>query len=177
MEYLKELEYKLDKLIEQLKDELSTIRTNRPTPKLIENIEVEYAGQQVSIKQLGSIGVELPRSLVVNPWSKETTPQIAKAIEGAKLGVTASVQGNIIRVVLPELTEERRQELSKITKNIAEKIKIHMRTLRDEVNKKINNEPDEDQKFRNKEKLQNMVDSFNKGIDSLVENKLNELSN
>lgn len=177
MEYLEELKQKFDRLIGELKEELATIRTNRPTPKLIEDIPAIYAEQSLPIKQLGSIAAELPRNLIITPWDKEAATSIAKGIEDAKLGVTSSVQGNVVRVTLPELTDERREELSKIAKKIAEDTRIKMRILRDDVNKKVNGEADEDTKFRNKEKLQKSVDSFNESVDNLIESKISEISN
>ena len=116
MEYLEELKQKFDKLLIYLREELSAIRTNRPTPKMIEDIYVEYADDSLPIKQLGSIAIELPRNLLVTPWDKESIPAIAKGIENAKLGVSVSAQGNRIRITLPELTGERKEEMSKITK-------------------------------------------------------------
>jgi len=176
MDYLKDLEQKLNKLIKELKDEISSIRTNRPTPKLIENVQVSYSDSSLPIKQLASIGVEPPRDLIVTPWDSGAVQSIAKAIEDAGLGVTSSVQGTVVRVTLPELTSERREELSKLAKNIAEQVRIKMRTLRDEAHKKVNQESDEDEKFRKKEDLQKIVDKFNKEIDNSVSAKLEELS-
>ena len=176
MEYLDDLEKTFDKLLVELKDELSTIRTNRPTPKLIEDIEAVYFEQSMPIKQLGTISVELPRNLVVTPWDKEAINSISKGIEDAKLGFTSSVQGSVVRITLPQLTEERREELRRIAKNIAEQVRIKMRVSRDEINKKVNQEPDEDIKFINKEKLQKLVDNFNNKVDELVDLKLSEIS-
>ena len=176
MEYLEELQQKFDKLLVELKDELLTIRTNRPTPKLIEDIQVDYAGQPLPIKQLGSIAIELPRSLLVTPWDKESISTIAKSIENAKLGVTSSVQGSVVRVTLPELTDERKKEMSKIVKKIAEETRIKMRIVRDDANKKVNAEQDENIKFSNKEKLQKSVDAFNSTIDGFILSKLVELN-
>ncbi len=176
MEYLEGLKKKLDQLIIKLKDELVGIRTNRPTPKLIEDIKVDYAGQILTIKHLGAIGVEPPRSLVITPWSGESIPLIAKAIETANLGVGTTVQGNIVRITLPELTEERRQELIKLAKSAAEQTRIKMRIERDEIHKKVNEEDDKDERFRLKEKLQKIVDSFNERVDEAVESKLQEIT-
>ncbi len=176
MEYLKSFEAKLGPLLNRLKEEFSAIRTNRPSPKLIENVRVDYLGQTVTIKQLGAIGVEPPRSLLITPWSADTVPYIAKGIESANLGISAVPQGNTIRIQLPELTEERREELTKLTKSIAETSRIKMRMERDEVMKKINQEGDKDVKFKAKESLQKLVDKFNEEVDSLVESKLNEIS-
>ncbi len=175
MEYLDELKKKFDGLIQELKDEFSTIRTNRPTPKLIEDIKAEYVEQSLTIKQLGSIGIEHPRSLIVTPWDVESGAQVAKAIEEANLGLSVAVQGNVVRITLPDLTNERRDELSRIVKTTAEKIRIKMRTLREEVHRKVNQEPDNDDKFRGKENLQKIVDNFNGAVDKQVEDKLKEI--
>ena len=176
MEYLKELEQKFSTRTTKFKEELTSIRTNRPTPKLVDSIRAEYAGQFLAINQLGSISIEPPRSIIITPWNKETAPSITKAIEAANIGVSAAQQGNIIRVTLPELTEERRQELIKLVRKMAEETRIRMRIERDEVNKFVNKEPDKNQKFRAKEDLQRLVDKFNEEIDLTVESKIAEIS-
>ena len=142
----------------------------------MDSIKAEYAGQFLAINQLGSISIEPPRSIIITPWSKETAPSITKAIEAANIGVSAAQQGNIIRVTLPELTEERRQELIKLVGKMAEETRIRMRIERDEVNKVVNKEPDKNQKFRAKEDLQGLVDKFNEEIDLTVESKIAEIS-
>lgn len=176
MDYLTNLSAKFDALIGELKEELSAIRTNRPTPRLIEDIPVQYGEQTLLIKQVGSIMAEAPRNLIVTPWDKESLNNIVKAIEEAKLGLTPSVSGAVVRVTLPQLTDERRQELMKTVKGISEEIRIKMRISRDEVNKLINQDPDDDGKFRNKEKLQKLVDSFNAKVDELTDAKIKEIS-
>ena len=176
MEYLENLELTFNKLLTDLKDDLSTIRTNRPTPKLIEDIEAVYLGTSMPIKPLGTISVEPPRNLVVTPWDKEAINSVSKAIEDAKLGFSSSVMGAVVRVALPQLTDERRKELDRIVRNIAEQNRIKMRVVRDEVNKRVNQETDQDTKFRNKEKLQKLVDAFNEKLDESVESKLTEIS-
>ena len=158
-----------------LKDELSGIRTNRPTPKLVEDIEAEYAEQMLPIKQIGSISIEAPRNLIITPWDKSATGAVAKAVESAGLGLTAAPQGNVVRISFPPLTEERREELGKLIGKMAEEARIKMRIARDEVNKKVNAEPDEDVKFKNKDKLQKLVDEFNEEVDKLIEAKLVEI--
>ena len=176
MEYLKTLEGKFSGLLTKFKEELSSVRTNRPTPKLVESVRAEYAGGSLAINQLGSISVEPPRSIIVTPWSQDAVAPIAKAIEAANIGVSAAAQGNVVRVTLPELTEERRQELIKLVRKMAEETRIKMRIERDETNKIINREADKDQKFRAKEELQKLVDKFNEEVESLTENKITEIS-
>ncbi len=177
MEYLEEFGEKLNKITGELKEELAGIRTNRPTTKLIENIITDYAGQPIQIKQLGTIGIELPRNLLVTPWDKNAIPIIIKAVENANIGVSVSSQENIVRISLPELTDERREELIKLVKNAVEKSRIKMRTLRDDVHKLATNENDEDEKFRKKEELQSIVDSFNREVDGVLKTKIDEINN
>ena len=176
MEHLKELEQKFNTLTLKFKDELSSVRTNRPTPKLVDSIKAEYAGQFLAVNQLGSISVEPPRSIIVTPWSTDSAPSIVKAIEAANIGVSAVQQGNIVRITLPELTEERRQELIKLVRKMAEETRIRMRIERDEVNKIINQEADKNEKFRAKEALQKLVDKFNQEVDEVINAKIQEIS-
>ena len=176
MEYLKRLEEKFNNLSVKFKDEMGSVRTNRPTPRLVESIKAEYAGSFLAVNQLASISVEPPRSIIITPWSTDAAPGIAKAVEAANIGVSAAQQGNVIRVTLPELTEERRQELIKLIRKMAEETRIKMRVERDEVNKLVNKESDKNQKFRAKEDLQKLVDKFNGEIDSVLEAKIREIS-
>lgn len=176
MEHLKELEQKFNTLALKLKDELSSVRTNRPTPKLVDSIKAEYAGQFLAVNQLGSISVEPPRSIIVTPWSTDSAPSIVKAIEAANIGVSAVQQGNVVRITLPELTEERRQELIKLVGKMAEETRIRMRIERDEINKIINQEADKNEKFRAKEALQKLVDKFNQEVDGVIDAKIQEIS-
>ena len=176
MDYLNDLDKTFQKLLGDLREEFSLIRTNRPTSKLIEDINAIYMNQPIPIKQLGTISVEPPRNLVISPWDKGSINSIAKAIDDAKLGFTSSVMGDVIRITLPQLTDERREELSRVVRKTSEEIRIKMRVARDEVNKRINQEPDEDIKFKNKERLQKLVDSFNEAVDGLVGSKITEIS-
>jgi ribosome recycling factor len=175
MDHLNEAEQKFNKTLEWLAEELATIRTNRPTPKLIENIKVDYFGQEMPIKQVGTILVEAPRDLVVTAWDKNMIAIIAKAIEKENLGLSVAVQGNSVRVTLPELTVERREELRKIARTTAEEARIRMRQQREEYQKKIK-ELDEDEKFRGKEALQKKVDAFNQSVMELIEKKDKEIN-
>ena len=175
MELIEQIKEKFNALVGTFKEELSGIRTNRPTPKLIENIEVDYLGQMTPIKHIGSIGVELPRDLVVSVWDQGAASNVSKAINEAKLGVNVSEQGKIIRVQLPELTEERKQELIKVIKVMAENVRIKMRNERDEAQKTIKEDKDEDVVFKGKERLQGLVDTFNKEIEDLTARKTKEI--
>lgn len=176
MEYLKEAEKEFNRFLDSFKEELAIFRTNRPTTKLVENIKVDYFGQFLPVKQLGSLSIELPFDIVVAVWDKNAAAPVAKAVKDANLGLDVSDQGNIVRVKLPSLTAERRDELAKIIKLTAENTRIKMRIERDAVNKKVNEELDKDAKFRMKEGLQKLVNKFNEVVDKLVGDKLKEIS-
>ncbi len=176
MENLKEFQNQINEFLNSFKEEISIIRTNRPSPKIIENIYVNYMDQAMQLKQLGNITVEMPRDIIITLWDKNLIPIVAKAIETANLGLGVSSGENIVRAKLPELTIERRDEIIKLVKSIAEEIRIKMRRKRDDVNKSISMEIDKDLKFRMKDDLQKKVDQFNDSMDSLIEYKIKELS-
>jgi ribosome recycling factor len=175
MEYIDQISKRFDFVLENLKEEMMSIRTNRPSPKLVEDVKVNYMGQVVSVKQLGSISVEPPRDLIINVWDQSAISNIVNAIEAANLGVGTSNQGKQVRVSLPQMTEERKQELIKMIKSMSEDGRIKMRVERDEAVKNIKELKDEDDRFRAKEKLQILVDTFNSGIDDLVEKKTKDI--
>ncbi|MBU2101643.1 ribosome-recycling factor [Patescibacteria group bacterium] len=175
MEHLVMTEKRFNEIIEILKEGLQTIRTNRPNPKLIEDVKVNYLNQFIPIKQLGSTNIEIPRDLVVNVWDQSAVAPIVSAIESANLGVGVSSQGKTVRVTLPALTEERKQELVKLVKSISEENRIKMRLERDEAVKKTKDLKDEDERFRAKEKLQKLVDGFNKMADELTAKKTEDI--
>ena len=175
MEYINQVSKHFDSILENLREEIMSIRTNRPSPKLVEDIKVNYLGQMISVKQLGSIAVELPRDLVINVWDQNSAASIINAIEAANLGVGISNQGKQVRVSLPQLTEEREQELIKMVRAMSEESRIKMRIERDEAIKSIRELKDEDERFRAKEKLQTLVDTFNSGTEELVNKKTKDI--
>jgi ribosome recycling factor len=177
---LLQLNEELAAAIQHFKDEIGGIRSNRPTPKLVEDIKVDYFGQQLPIKQLASVSVVPPRELQISAWDAQSAPLIGKAIDAANIGVTANVQGNVIHVNLPPLSEERRQELVKLIKNISEEHRIRIRSLREKYNKSIkqaedDKEIDKDQRFRFQERNQKAVNESNKEIEEIVDNKIKEI--
>lgn len=165
-------------LIESFKKEVIAIRGNRPSPVLVENLKVDYFGQTLSIKQLGSIGIIPPREIDINLWDKNAMPGVVKAVEAA--GFTANYEDKLLRINLPPLNEERRQELVKAVKKIGETFKIQLRNQRDEINKEVaqsfeSKEISEDQKFKLKEEIQKNVDLTNKEIENILDRKIKEL--
>ena len=181
MDFVKELEQKLKVVVDSFKQELFGIRTNRPTAKLVEDIRVDYAGQSLMIKQLGSISIIPPKEIDISVWDSSAVASIAKALESSKLGISANIDGNLIRINLPSLTQERRDELAKLVKSIAEQNRIKIRAGRDDANKKIEqlfkeSKISEDQKFKDRKKIQEAVDKVNNGIEALLAGKIKEIN-
>ncbi len=175
-----DLEIKFNEFLEYFKSQLAAIRGSRPSPKLVEDIQVDYFGQKMPLKQLGSISVNLPREILISVWDKQAVGPVSKAIESSNLNVSANIDGTLIRINLPPLSSERRQELIKIIKKESEETRIKIRSLRDETNKKINQQEEsgeitEDQKFKLKEQIQKAVDKANDNIESMLEKKIKEI--
>lgn len=172
MNYLEQLE----KIVSLFKDELVAIRANRPTPKLVEDIKVDYMGQSLPLKQVASISIVPPREIQVSVWDKNNIDNVVKAIEQSNVGINPSVGGNLIRINLPPLSQERRQELVKLVGQISENYRIRIRSLRDDYNKQIkNSEGGEDERFEQQEQLQKSVDESNEKIKELLKNKIKEI--
>lgn len=178
---LNELEAKGQAILDSLKKALAAVRTTRPNAALVEDLKTSYYNQMTPIKQLGTISVQPPREIVIQVWDKAAVPSVAKAIELSTLNLSANIDGQVIRIFLPELSQERRDELIKHIKKVMEEHKIQMRHLRDETNKKIQTafdgkEMDEDQKFKTKEQVQKEVDELNGGMEKVLENKIREIN-
>jgi len=178
--FLKESEVELKALAQVLDGELKMIRSNRPSVELLEGIKVNLYEQWMTIRELGSIGLQMPRDILISVWDKTAIGAVVKAIEDAKIGLSVSSDGNVIRASLPVLTDERKVELSKLIKKNVEEMRIQVRNKRDEAMKKVKaakdaKEVNEDQEFKVKEKLQKLVEDINGQIEKLLENKLKEI--
>ena len=177
---IQSLEIKIKESLEYLKSQFAAVRGGRPSPKLVEDISIDYFGQRMPIKQAGSISVNPPREILISVWDRQAVSIVAKAIESSNLNVSANTDGNLIRINLPPLSAERRQELAKVVKKESEEARIKIRSLRDEVNKKIrqreeNGEITEDQEFKLKEQIQKSIDKANKDIEEMLEKKIKEI--
>ena len=171
---------KTAEIIKYFKDQISSIRSGRPTPKLVENLPVDYLNQKMTIKQLGSISIVPPTTIQISVWDAQAIFSVSKAIESSNLSVVANIDGNLVRINLPPLSSERRQDLIKVVKKEAEEAKIKIRHIRDEENKKINRQEEEgeigeDQKFKLKEETQKEIDKANEEIERILENKIKEI--
>ncbi len=177
---LKKAEEKMKAVIENTQREFSTIRTGRASPSLLENIKADYYGTPTPINQMSKVSNPEPRMLLIQPWDKTAVKEIEKAILKSDLGLNPNVDGEIIRLVIPQLTEERRKELVKIVKNKAEEQRVSIRSIRREANeelKKMQGEGDisEDNYHRALENTQELTNDYIEKIDKLLEEKEKEI--
>ncbi len=168
-------------VVEWLSKEFSGIRTGRATPALLDSIQVESYGARVPIQQVGSVGVEDPRTLRISPWDGSMVKVIEKAITDANFGVSVASDDRGVRVIFPELTGERRIQLIKLAKARLEDARISLRKNRDETLKDVErktkeSEITEDERFRIKEELQKRIDKLNATLDSMLEKKEAEIN-
>jgi len=162
---LRNIEEKMRISVEILKKELSTIRTGRATPALIEHIKVEYVGVPTPLNQIASISAPEARLLVVQPWDRNSIHDVEKAILQSDLGLNPHSDGNVIRLPIPPLSEERRQELIKIVRRKVEERRIIIRNLRREAMDELkrlekNKDISQDEHKRTADQLQKITDSF-----------------
>jgi ribosome recycling factor len=164
-EILNEAENRMQKAVEALRRELSTIRTGRASPSLVDRLTVDYFGTHTPLNQLASISVPEPRMLSIQPWDKTSIPIIEKAIQKSDLGLTPSNDGRQIRLIIPQLTEERRRDLVKVVRRKVEEGKVAVRnTRRDllEEAKKLEKDKSisEDELKRAQDRLQKLTDRY-----------------
>lgn len=170
----------LEKAVEHLIVEIGQIRTGRANPALVENIMVDYYGTKTPLKQVASINVPESKLLVIQPWDKDSLVNIESAIRDSDLGFNPNNDGQVIRINIPSLTEERRKELVKVLNQRAEEGKISVRNVREEAWKEIQEQEregkiSEDDKFSGKDYLQKIVDEYNKKIEEIREKKEKEI--
>ena len=173
---LPKIEEKMQASVAGLKKELSTLRTGRATPALVEHIRIEYAGVPTPLNQLAGISVPEASLLVIQPWDKSGLRSIEKAILKSDLGLNPSSDGNVIRISIPPLSEERRQELIKVVRKRVEERKIAVRNLRHEVVNELkelekNKELSQDEHKRVQNQLQEITDSFIASIEQIGRDK------
>ena len=178
-EKLQQFENKMSKAYEYLAADFATIRAGRANPHILDKIKVNYYGSPTPIQQVGNITVPEPRMIQISPWEKSLIKEIEKAIMASDVGITPNNDGSVIRLVIPELTEERRKELVKEVKKKGEEGKVAVRNIRRDGNdtfKKLAKEDvSEDEIKELEEALQKLTDKYVKEIDKLVEEKAKEL--
>ncbi len=176
----KDAETRMGKSIVALQQEFARIRTGRAHPSLLEHIKVPYYGSEVPINQVANIAVGDPRTLTVTPWEKKMVPVVEKAIATSDLGLNPSTSGDVIRVNLPPLTEERRREMTKVVRAEAEAARVAIRNIRRDANSDLKallkeKEITEDEERRAEEAIQKMTDRFVAEVDKLLAEKEKEL--
>ncbi len=179
-EVKKSAETRMNKSIETLKNNLSKIRTGRATAALLDHVQVDYYGSMVPVSQVAAVNVLDARTLSVQPWEKQMAAPLEKAIRESDLGLNPVAFGELLRVPMPALTEERRRDLTKVVKNEGEDAKIAIRNLRRDANdtfKKLvkDKEISEDDERRGQDDIQKMTDKFVSEIDALVSQKEAEI--
>ena len=179
-ERLKVYEEKMTKSYDSMIRDFTSIRAGRANPHVLDKIKVDYYGAPTPLQQVGNISVPEPRMLQIQPWEKSLLKAIEKAILASDLGITPTNDGSVIRLVFPELTEERRKELVKDIKKKGEAAKVAVRTIRQDANealKKQNkaNEISEDDQKDLETKVQKMTDKYIADIDKAVEEKSKEI--
>ncbi len=173
---LADAEKKMQKAVEHLEHDLVTIRTGRANPSLVDRLHVDFYGSEMQLNQLASINVPEARLIVIQPWDKSSISAIEKAILKSELGLTPSNDGNVIRIALPQLTEDRRRELVKVVHKRVEEGRVAVRNVRREAHddirdlRKENMATDDDVKD-GEQKLQRMTDRFIAEADKVGQQK------
>lgn len=179
-EIIKIADDKMKKSLEAVKKIFATIRTGRASASLLDHVNVEYYGTNVPLKQLANVSVPEPRLLMIQPYDKGSVKDIEKALQKSDLGLNPNSEGGVIRLNMPQPTEERRAELVKLVKKEAENGKVAMRNIRKDIHLEVKTRCDsekwsEDRKLREEEELQKITDKFVAEIDKLISIKESEI--
>jgi ribosome recycling factor len=170
-EVIMEMAEKMDKSLDAFKQELTKIRTGRASLSLLDGIKVEAYNSSMPLNQVGTLTIPESRQIVIQPWDPQVMSSIEKAILKSELGLTPVNDGKVIRINIPQLTEERRKELVKIVKKIAEEYRVAVRNHRRKKNKEIS----EDEQFKLQDEAQKETDSYIAKIDEVAAEKENEV--
>jgi len=175
-EIIADAEVRMGKSIESLKQELSKIRTGRAHPSLLDHLKVDYYGSEVPLSQAANIAIEDSRTLTITPWEKPMVKVIEKAIMTSDLGLNPNTAGTVIRIPMPQLTEERRKDMVRIARQEAENARVAIRNIRRDANSDFKEllkekEISEDDERRAGEKIQKLTDRFVEQVDELLAGK------
>ncbi len=179
-EVLHNTEENMKKAVESVNREFSEIRTGRASPSLVEGLHIDYYGTPTPLNQMATLAVPEPRLITIQPWDTTVTGEIEKAILKSELGLTPSSDGKIIRLPIPRLTEERRKELVKVVKKMAEGTKVALRNIRREANDQLkglekNKKISQDQLHQMMEKVQTSTDRYIEKVDAALAVKEKEI--
>lgn len=177
---IQDTETRMQKSIESFKLEMSKVRTGRAHPSLLDQVRVDYYGNETPLSQVSNISVGDARTLLITPWEKKMTPVIEKAVMAAGLGLNPTTSGDMIRIPLPSLTEERRKDLTKVVRNEAETARVSIRNLRRDANTAFkellkNKEIAEDEERRLMDAVQKLTDKYSAEVDHLLAIKEKDL--
>jgi ribosome recycling factor len=166
--------------IDHLQNELAGIRTGKANPALLDSIRVEYYGQKVPLNQVASVAAPDPQLITIQPWDKGVIVDIEKAIQASELGLNPQNDGTVIRLPIPQLTEERRKDLVKLVKRLGEDSKVALRNIRRNANDEIKklekkHEIGEDEMHSNQDEIQKLTDDYVKDVDKVVDAKETEI--
>ena len=180
MSEIKEYEEKMSKSLDSLKEEFSSIRAGRANPHILDKIKVDYYGAPTSLQQVANISVPEARMIQIQPWESNLIKEIEKAILVSDLGITPNNDGKVIRLVFPELTEDRRKELVKDIKKKGENTKVAIRNIRRDANdaiKKLSKDTDmaEDEVKKNEDSIQKLTDKYVAQVDKMIDEKSKEI--
>ena len=169
-----------DMMVEHARNEVASIRTNRANTAVVENIQVEYMGSKLRLKELATITLPEPRVIAIQPWDKQIIPAIEKAIRDTGQGLSPVADKQLVRVIVPSLTEERRKEFIKLLHHKVEESKIKIRQIREDILKRVQQEVRdgkgrEDDLRKAKEDIQKIIDDTNQKLDEMTKKKEQEL--
>ncbi|GHU62827.1 ribosome-recycling factor [Clostridia bacterium] len=182
MDEMKTIEEKMKKACESLKNEYLTIRAGRANPHLLDKLQVDYYDTPTPLQQVANVSVPEARMILIQPWDKTLIKGIEKAILASDLGLTPNNDGTAIRLVFPELTQERRKDLAKEIKKKGEAAKVIIRNIRRDGNEMIkkeikNNNGSEDEQKQKEDKIQKLTDRYIAQLDKMIEEKSTEILN
>ena len=171
---------KMDKSIQSLKKDISTLRTGRASANMLDTIKIDVYGQLMPIEQLGTVSVPEARLISIQVWDKSNISSIESAIQKSELGINRQIDGQIIRLRIPDLTEERRKDLVKILKNMAEKSRVSIRNIRREANEELKKKQkdktiSEDQSKNYEKNIQKLTDTNIENIEKILSEKEKEI--
>ncbi len=176
MDYLNEIEFKMEESMETLDKRLTTVRAGRANPNMLANVVVDYYGNPTPIQSVANITVPEARQLFVKPFDRSTLKDIERAIQEANLGINPTNNGEMIILTLPELTEDRRKEYVKQAKAMGEDAKVALRNIRQDGNNKVKaDELPEDEEKRILEDIQELINKYNKLVEEKIREKEKEL--
>jgi len=180
-EVLSDLETKMKKTVEAFHREFNTVRTGRASAAIVEGIKVEYYGQEISLRQIANISIPDAKLIVIQPWDPQLLSEIEKAILASDIGITPTNDGKVVRLNVPALTQERREELVKLVRKMAEDGRISLRSARHVANETIDKlekekKISEDEKFKTHKDTQKLIEKYTEEIDKLLKLKEEEIT-